>query len=170
MLVSVHADPVIGVEAAPVTMVTRFFSLAIGITARAAEVVTRSVIMSTPSRSNHSRALLEATSPLFWWSADRTSTEKGFLFAAWKSSTAIFAAMTAPGPARSEYRPERSVRTPIFTTLSESFMPAGDALPACAKSDGADEASAAPTSNESSFLFMASLLLKRSNRSHTEQQ
>ena len=64
------------VAAAPLTMVIRFFSLATGITASAVDVVTRSPIMSTLSRSNHSRALLDATSPLFWWSALTTSIGK----------------------------------------------------------------------------------------------
>src|ERR1700682_1168312 len=36
-----------------------------------------------------------------------------------KSSAAIWAATTEPGPARSEYAPVMSVSTPIFTTASE---------------------------------------------------
>jgi hypothetical protein len=60
---------VIGVEAGPLISAMRSFSLAIFMTARATEVVTNSVAVSTPSRSNHSRALFEAMSALFWWSA-----------------------------------------------------------------------------------------------------
>src|SRR5690606_41063077 len=47
------------------------------------------VAASTPSRSNHSRALLEAMSALFWWSAETISTLNSGLASAIKSAIAI---------------------------------------------------------------------------------
>ena len=97
-----HCSLVIGVEAGPLISATRFISLATFITASAVEVVTSSVAVSTPSRSNHSRALLEAMSALFWWSAETISTLNAGLASAMKSAIAISVASTAPAPARSE--------------------------------------------------------------------
>jgi hypothetical protein len=99
---SLQFSLVISVEAAPEISAILFLSLATFIAARAVDVVTMSVITSTLSRSNHSRALLEAMSPLFWWSAATTSMANAGLSLALKSSTAIFTASTAPAPARSE--------------------------------------------------------------------
>src|SRR6516162_4823102 len=45
-----------------------------------------------------------------------------------KSSTAICAAATEPGPLRSEYRPVISVSTPILTTSSDTCAPANDVV------------------------------------------
>ena len=80
----------------------RFFSLAIFCTASATEVVTSSLTTSTPPRSNHSRALLAAMSPLFWWSAETISILKPGFSLAMKSSMAIWVAITVPLPETSE--------------------------------------------------------------------
>ena len=97
-----HCSLVIGVDAAPETRVIRSFSLATFMTASAVEVVTRSTITSTFSVSIHSRALIAAMSPLFWWSAEITSILKSGFSLAMKSATAICTAASDPGPARSE--------------------------------------------------------------------
>src|SRR5712692_4352600 len=114
-LYAVQLAPAIGVEAALERSVMRFFSAAIGITASAVELVGISTTASTWSSSNHLRAMLAAMSALFWWSAlmitiglPRTLPPK--------SSAAICAAMTDPGPARSEYAPVMSVSTATLTT------------------------------------------------------
>ena len=78
------------------------FSLATFITPSATDVVTSSVAVSTPSRSNHSRALLAAMSALFWWSAETSSTLKAGFSLATKSSMAICVAITVPLPDTSE--------------------------------------------------------------------
>ena len=77
-----------------------FFCFVTWLTASATDEVGTSKIASTLSTSNHWRAILEPTSGLFWWSATTTSTFMPF-FAAPKSSTAMRAATTEPGPARS---------------------------------------------------------------------
>ncbi len=82
------------------TISALFFSLAIWFTASTTEEVGTSMMTSTLSTSNHWRAMVEPTSGLFWWSATRMSTFMPF-FAAPKSSTAMRAATTEPGPARS---------------------------------------------------------------------
>jgi len=56
---------------------------------------------STFSVSYHCRAIAEATSGLFWVSAEMISTLTP-RFSMPESSTAIFAAITDPAPARSE--------------------------------------------------------------------
>jgi hypothetical protein len=61
-----------------------------------AELLTPST-MSTPSRSNHCRAMLRPTSDLFWWSATSSSTPMAGLAAA-NSRTAWRAQMTLVGP------------------------------------------------------------------------
>ena len=92
--------PVRSDEAAPEFSIAFFFSLATWLTASATDEVGTSTITSTLSVSNHWRAMLEPTSGLFWWSAETISTFMPFL-AAPKSSTAICAASTEPGPPRS---------------------------------------------------------------------
>ncbi|MNL51985.1 hypothetical protein D3C87_1751250 [compost metagenome] len=88
------------VEAAPELRKILPFSRVISLTARAAEEVGTSTITSTPSSSYHWRAMVEATSGLFWWSAEMTSTLMP-LAAASKSSMAMRAATTEPSPERS---------------------------------------------------------------------
>ncbi len=88
-------------EPGPERSVIRFFSAATGITASAVELETRSAIASTFSSSNHFRAAFEATSALFWWS-ELTMTIGLPSTLPPKSSAAICAATTEPGPARSE--------------------------------------------------------------------
>src|SRR3954447_6383634 len=63
----------------------------------------------------------------------------------WKpeSSAAIWAASVDPAPPRSEYSPELSVRTPIFTVLS-----CADAMPVVAS------ASAVPINNAEILFFI----------------
>ena len=100
-MTSLHCSLVMGVEAAPLIKAMRFFSLATFITPSATDVVTSSVAVSTPSRSNHSRALFDAMSALFWWSAVSISTLNDGFSLAMKSSIAICVASTAPLPARS---------------------------------------------------------------------
>ena len=95
-----QALPVRSESAAPETRNALPFSLVIWFTASATDEVGTSTITSTLSTSYHWRAMLEPTSGLFWWSAETTSTFMPF-FAAPKSSTAMRAAATEPGPARS---------------------------------------------------------------------
>ena len=78
-------------------MMWRFFSLATAATASATPEFDRSVIMSTPPASNHSRAFAAPTSALFVWSAKITSIGLPSCLPP-KSSTAIFTASTAPLP------------------------------------------------------------------------
>ena len=72
----VQAEPVRSAVAAVEFRKTLFFSFTTPFTASATEEVGTSTITSTPSRSNHCRAMLEPTSGLFWWSAAITSTER----------------------------------------------------------------------------------------------
>ena len=72
-------------------MLMRFFSLVSCWTPSATEEVVSSMIASTPSRSYHCRARLEAMSGLFWWSAVTTSTGLSRTLPP-KSSTAMRAA------------------------------------------------------------------------------
>ncbi|SFM56565.1 hypothetical protein SAMN05192568_103831 [Methylobacterium pseudosasicola] len=83
------------------SIVTRFFCLAISITASAVEEVGKSAIMSTLPWSNHSRARLAAMSGLFWWSAAMSSTGAFRTFPP-TSSMAICAATAEPRPVKSE--------------------------------------------------------------------
>ncbi|MNL68543.1 hypothetical protein D3C87_1932800 [compost metagenome] len=83
--------PVSSVVAAPVLMVIFFLSFERACTARPTEEEVSSMIESTCSVSYHCRAMLEATSALFWWSAVTTSTGAPSTLPP-KSSTAIFAA------------------------------------------------------------------------------
>ena len=100
MVFGEHFAPVRSEVAAPELMKTLSFSRVMSVTASAAEEVGTSTITSTPSSSYHWRAMLEAMSGLFWWSAETISTLMP-LPAASKSSTAICAATTEPSPERS---------------------------------------------------------------------
>ena len=96
-----------------------------------AEAVT-SAIASSRSELNHSRALAAAMSGLFWWSAERTSIGLPSTSPP-KSSTAIRAAATLPGPVMSAKGPDMSMIKPSLTTSSE-IAPTGaweKAEPAC---------------------------------------
>src|SRR6266850_2438344 len=106
--------------AAPETMKALPFCLVTSLTASATEEVGTSKIASTLSTSYHWRAMLEPTSGLFWWSAEMISTFIPFL-AAPKSSTAMRAATTEPGPAMSAYRLDMSLSTPILITPSDTW-------------------------------------------------
>jgi hypothetical protein len=66
--------PVRSAVAAPVTMSIFFFSLDRPWTASATDEVVSSMMESTFSVSYHWRAMLAATSGLFWWSALTIST------------------------------------------------------------------------------------------------
>jgi hypothetical protein len=57
-------------------------------------------------------------SGLIWWSAEITAIGLPKTMPP-KSSIAICAAVTEPGPVADAAGPERSVSTPIFTTSSE---------------------------------------------------
>ncbi len=114
-----HAEPVRSEEAAPETRNALPFSLVIWLTASATPEFGVSTITSTLSVSYHWRAIAEPTSGLFWWSAEMTSTLTP-RFSMPESSTAILAAATEPAPARSVYRLDISVKTPILTTPSET--------------------------------------------------
>ncbi len=102
----------------PLNTITLSFCLATSSTASAGAETATSMIASTFPVSNHSRALLEAMSALFWWSAVNSSI---FLPSTWppKSSMAIWMAATLPGPVMSAKGPLRSLRMPTRTTSSE---------------------------------------------------
>src|SRR5512147_1276220 len=120
MVFGEQALPVRSEVAAPETRNALPFLRVISLTASATEEVGTSKIASTLSTSYHWLAMLEPTSGLFWWSAPTTSTFMPF-FAAPKSSTAIFAATTEPGPAMSVYRPDMSLMTPILMMPSDTW-------------------------------------------------
>ena len=86
--------------AAPVTMSIFFFSCEMPWTANATEEVVSSMIASTCSVSYHWRAMLEAMSGLFWWSASTISIGAPCTLPP-KSSTAILAASTDHLPPKS---------------------------------------------------------------------
>ncbi len=86
--------------AAPVVMVIFFFSLDRPWTASATEEVVSSMIASTLSRSYHCRAMPEAMSGLFWWSAETSSIGAPSTVPP-KSSTAILAASIEERPPNS---------------------------------------------------------------------
>src|SRR5689334_16288952 len=110
--------PVSAEVAAPDTTNTLFFSFVTSLTASATPELGTSTIMSTPSASYHLRAIADPTSGLLRWSPETTSTLRLLSFAM-KSSTAIFAAITEPGPPMSAYRLDMSLSTPIFTRLPD---------------------------------------------------
>ena len=60
--------------AAPTAMKGFFFSAATFAMARFVPELVPPISMSRPWVSNHSRALVAATSGLFWWSAETSST------------------------------------------------------------------------------------------------
>jgi hypothetical protein len=91
--------PVSSAVPAPEPIATLFFSRTMSPTASATAEFGRSTIMSTPSTSSQRRAMPAPTSGLFWWSAETTSTFRFDCLA--KSSIAICAAMTEPGPWKS---------------------------------------------------------------------
>src|SRR3954462_12741517 len=113
-----HALPVRSDEAAPELMNALPLSRVSWLIARATPEFGTSKMASTLSTSYHWRATAEPTSALFWWSAETISTFMPF-FAAPKSSTAMRAAATEPGPPISEYRLDMSLITPILITPSE---------------------------------------------------
>ena len=92
-----HCSPVSTEVPAPEFMKILFFSRVTFETARATPEFGTSTMMSTPSWSNHCRAMFEPVSGLFWWSADTKETWMPF-FSAPKSSTAILAALTDISP------------------------------------------------------------------------
>ena len=89
------------------------------------------ISMSRPFWSNHSRALAEAMSALFWWSAVISSIFRPSI-APPISSMAMRMASTPPGPSGPEYTPDRSVMKPIRMTSSENC--------ACAAPEPTDKA------------------------------
>src|ERR1700709_1248173 len=119
MVLGEHCSLVSRVEPDPVTISILFLDSATLETASATPELMTSVIRSTPPVSYHWRAIPEAMSGLFWWSADTSSTLNGGLACSTKSSTAICAGVRAPAPARSENAPAISVSTPILTVPSE---------------------------------------------------
>ena len=76
------------------------FSRVSWLIASATDEVGTSKMASTLSTSYQVRAIVEPTSGLFWWSAETTSTFMP-LRAAPKSSIAMRAATTEPGPVTS---------------------------------------------------------------------
>src|SRR6266702_4524337 len=105
MVLGEHALPVRSEVAAEETMKALALSRVIWLTASATPEFGTSTIRSTLSWSYHCRAMAEPTSALFWWSAETISTFMP-LAAAPKSSTAMRAATSEPGPARSAYKPD----------------------------------------------------------------
>src|SRR5712692_4410677 len=142
-----QALPVRSEVAADETMKALALSRVIWLTASATPELGTSTIRSTLSTSYHCRAMAEPTSALFWWSAATTSTFMP-LAAAPKSSTAIRAATTEPGPARSAYSPDWSFSTPILMMPSEIWA---NAVPASEASSAANTISV--------FLIIVLLLL-----------
>src|SRR6266404_2405755 len=126
MVLGEQALPVKSDDAAPETRNAFPLSLVIWLTASATPEFGVSTITSTLSVSYHWRAIAEPTSGLFWWSAEMTSTLTP-RFSMPESSTAILAATTEPAPARSVYRLDMSVKTPILTTPSETCASAAPA-------------------------------------------
>src|SRR6266851_1908053 len=88
-------------DAAPVWIMMAFFSFTRLLTASATPEFSTSMKMSTFSTSIHWRAMLVATSGLFWWSAEMILIFQP-LAASPESSTAIWAARVEPAPPRSE--------------------------------------------------------------------
>jgi hypothetical protein len=81
--------------------VRRFACRPISCTASATDDTGTSAMTSTPSVSNHRRAVAEPMSVLFWWSPEITSIRTPLICPP-ASSTAILAAVSDPGPPRSE--------------------------------------------------------------------
>src|SRR6185369_7003387 len=102
-----------------------FFSAATLDMARAVPELVPPISMSSPCVSNHSRALVAATSGLFWWSADNTSIFLP-LMAPPMSAMAILMASTPPWPSRSAYTLDMSVMIPMRITSPEICACAGE--------------------------------------------
>ena len=94
---ALQAGPVRSTVAAPVLRCTRSFSCARLLMARAIALLLQLVITSTPSRSNHCRAMDSATSGFCWWSAVSTWTDRPGM-AAMASSMAIWVQATVVMP------------------------------------------------------------------------
>ena len=110
-----QARPVISDVAVEVGMVTLFFSRVSSATASATDEAARLSVISTPSRSYHWRAMFNATSGRFWWSATTVSTLKP----RWPNScTASRAQATVVGPLMSRKVPDISVKMPILMVLA----------------------------------------------------
>src|SRR3990167_6083898 len=148
MVLGEHALPVRSELAADEMTRAFFFSRAIWFTASAMPELGTSRIRSTFSASYHCRAICEPTSVLFWWSAKMISTFRP-LAAALKSSTAMRAATTEPWPARSAYRPDWSLSTPILMTPSEIW--------ACATPRGRASASSVMNTLLTMYLLLSSV-------------
>ena len=84
-----------------------FFSAATAAIARLVAELVPPMITSTFCWSNHSRARAEATSALFWWSADSTSIFLPLTLPP-KSSIAMRIASRPALPSMSEYTPDMS--------------------------------------------------------------
>ena len=141
-----QALPVRSEVAAPELMKALPFSLVSWLMASATDEVGTSKIASTLSWSYQVRAMVEPTSGLFWWSAETISTFMP-LAAAPKSSTAIFAAASPPGPDTSAYRPDMSFITPILMTPSE--------ICACAAAAPRPQAAATKVDRRVRFIFIS---------------
>ena len=96
-MLGVHLLCVSSEVVAPETTSTLFFCRVTSFTARAAAEFGTSKTASTPSVSNHWRAMLAAVSGWFWWSAPTTSTGTPLTLPP-KSRTASSAATTPPWP------------------------------------------------------------------------
>src|SRR6185437_15606564 len=135
MVFGEHLLPVRSELPGPEPMKALFFSRVTWLTASATPELGVSTITSTPSSSYHLRAICEPTSGLFRWSPPTTSILNFGWWAFSKSSTAIFAAESEPGPPMSAYRLDMSESTPIFTRLPEicaCAVPAANASAAAA--------------------------------------
>src|SRR5437867_12172448 len=124
MVLGEQALPVRSDVAAPETRNALPFSRVIWLIASAIEEVGTSTMTSTLSTSYHCRAMLEPTSGLLRWSAERSSTFMPFVG---KSAIAKRAATTEPDPVISAYRLDMSVNTPILTMPSEICACASEA-------------------------------------------
>ena len=120
MLFGVQSSLVTRVVLEPPMMTILSSCAAIDMTASVTAELLVSKMTSTCCDPNHSRALAEPMSALFWWSAETISIGAPRTLPP-KSSTAIFTATSEPSPEKSEYTPLKSVRTPSFTTRSEIF-------------------------------------------------
>ena len=100
MPVGAQALPVKSEEPPVEASTSLFLVRPISCTASSTEEVGMSAITSTPSSSIQRVTMAEPTSGLFWWSPAMISMGRPSTLPP-KSSTAIFAAMTEPGPAMS---------------------------------------------------------------------
>ena len=86
--------------------------------ARLVDELVPAMMTSTFCSSNHSRTRAEATSALFWWSAETTSIFLPLIEPP-ASSIAMRTASRPPLPSMSEYTPDMSVMKPTRMTSSE---------------------------------------------------